>query len=277
MAAAAFGFETPAPLPVERLLIGKPVEEAAELLPRIFSLCRASQRIAIRLALDLPVSGDDLDALRRDIARDHAFHLGVMLPKALGLPVHPDPARLAEDVQDFVRDCPDFGAFLTDACPVSVILREISLRFPDKAAEAGNLPLPNPEVMTTSDRLENTVAAQHSSSPLMRHVSARFGRGPLWRVLGRVLALSSSSLPAHVQPRRGVAVVPASRGLYAVEAAHEDGRVTRFRRRTPTDHLLAPGGILERALATCPPGQGQALLAVLDPCQPVILKETADA
>ncbi|WP_172330634.1 HupK protein [Mangrovicoccus sp. HB161399] len=276
MSAAALGFETPAPLPVDRLLTGKPVEEAAELLPRIFSLCRASQRIAIRLALDLPVSAGDLEALSRDIARDHALHLGVILPRALGLPVHPDPMGLAGALQLFVRNCPEFGDFLAGSCPVSVILREISLRFPEGAAAAGELPLPSAAGMTTSGRLENTVAAQHLSSPLMRHVSARYGRGPLWRVLARVLALSSP-LPAHVRPRQGVAIVPASRGLYAVEAAHEAGRVTRFRRWTPTDHLLAPGGILERSLATCPPGQEQVLLAVLDPCQPVTLKEEIHA
>ncbi len=276
MAAAALRFETPASLPVERLLVGKPAEAAAELLPRIFSLCRASQRLAIRMALDLPVAEADRSALEQDIARDHALFLGVLLPKALGLAPHPDPLALAGEVKDFVKDCPDFEGFLTDACPVSRVLAEIIARFPAGTAVTGALPLPSAERMTASAAIENTVVAQLPPFPLLRHVSARFGRGPLWRVLARVLALSSA-LPAPARPRQGVAVVPASRGLYAVEAARQDGRVTRFRRWTPTGHLLAPGGILEQSLATCPPGQAQVLLALLDPCQPVALKEAHDA
>ena len=51
-------------------------------------------------------------------------------------------------------------------------------------------------------------------------------------------------------------------------------------RRTPTDHLAAPGGSLTRLMAAFAPltRERAALLAgVLDPCVPVTVKEWADA
>ncbi|WP_138471908.1 hypothetical protein [Poseidonocella sp. HB161398] len=272
----AVAFETPAPLPVEQMLLGRPAAEAAELLPRLFALCRSAQSAAARLALGLGLDAGAIDALERDIRRDHAAFLGVILPRALGLPVLASAADLLGNADEIVRDCADFDRFIGGSCPIAQLLREILRRFPAGSAATGVLPLPDPQRMTSCDPIENTVAAWHRPSPVLSHVSARFGRGPLWRVLARVLALSSP-MPAPVMPRQGVAIVPASRGLYAVEAAAPGGRVARFRRWTPTGHLLAPGGILARALETCPPGQEAALLAVLDPCQPVILKEPAHA
>lgn len=56
--------------------------------------------------------------------------------------------------------------------------------------------------------------------------------------------------------------------------------MTAFARMTPTDHLLAPGGILEHSLATLPADSGRlvpVLLALLDPCVPVTVEEAAHA
>ena len=56
----------PAPdLPVAALLIGKPVEEAAALLPRLFNLCSGAQAMALRQALGLPAP--DPATLRAEI------------------------------------------------------------------------------------------------------------------------------------------------------------------------------------------------------------------
>ncbi len=70
----------------------------------------------------------------------------------------------------------------------------------------------------------------------------------------------------------GVAAVQAARGAYALRLVQEGGVVTAIARRTPTDHQLAPGGPLERALAALP-ADGRALaplvLALHDPCIPV--------
>ena len=48
------------------------------------------------------------------------------------------------------------------------------------------------------------------------------------------------ALMVTIEP--GAAVIPAARGVYGVRAEVERGRVVAFERRTPTDHLLAPGG-----------------------------------
>ncbi|MBT25313.1 MAG: hydrogenase expression/formation protein HupK, partial [Rhodobacteraceae bacterium] len=43
-------------LPVAQLVRGKRIEEVADLLPRLFNLCRAAQRAAVRAALGLEVT-----------------------------------------------------------------------------------------------------------------------------------------------------------------------------------------------------------------------------
>ena len=70
----------------------------------------------------------------------------------------------------------------------------------------------------------------------------------------------------------------AARGSYAVAATVTDGKVTGFSRVTPTDHLLATDGILDRSLAALPAlksGYAPLLLDILDPCTPVALEEAA--
>ena len=64
--------------------------------------------------------------------------------------------------------------------------------------------------------------------------------------------LEDGDLPEPRVTAQGVAMVPAARGTYAVSAQAQDGRVTQFRRATPTDHMLAPGGIMQRSLASLP-------------------------
>ena len=58
-----------APLPVEALVLGRPVAEAAELLPRLFNLCRMAQGLAAKLALGLPATEDP----GTEIIRDHVL------------------------------------------------------------------------------------------------------------------------------------------------------------------------------------------------------------
>ena len=74
--------------------------------------------------------------------------------------------------------------------------------------------------------------------------------------------------------------MPAARGQYAVRIGTQGGVVATFDRITPTDHLLAEGGALDRALGCLPAvkaGLGPLLLDILDPCSPVRLKEVGHA
>ena len=75
----------PADLPLGALILGRPVDEVAALLPRLFNLCRIAQGIAARMALGLP-QRDDGTALTAEILRDHLIRLCVTLPPLLGLP-----------------------------------------------------------------------------------------------------------------------------------------------------------------------------------------------
>ena len=71
------------------------------------------------------------------------------------------------------------------------------------------------------------------------------------------------------------AVVRALVGRRRVWPCVAGGRVSAFERVTPTDHLTAPGGVLERSLASLGPDaetKAELLLAILDPCAPVTLE-----
>ena len=117
----------------------------------------------------------------------------------------------------------------------------------------------------------------------MQGIAAARGKGPLWRAAARLYDLAAiidGDLPAVMRPTAGEAVVPAARGSYAVRIEARGDVVTRFDRVTPTDHLLADGGVLDRSLGTLPAtkgGLGNLLLDVLDPCSPVRLREVGHA
>ena len=74
------------PLPVAQLILGKPVEEAAALLPRLFNLCREAQGTAARAAFGLPPNPDWAEALRREIIREHVVKLCLKWPGLLSMP-----------------------------------------------------------------------------------------------------------------------------------------------------------------------------------------------
>ncbi|MFN3294922.1 MAG: phosphotransferase, partial [Gemmobacter sp.] len=72
-------------------MIGRPVAEVAETLPRLFNLCRVAQAAAARLALGMT---DDSDP-RAEVIRDHLAQVYVTRRRALGLaPRRPDPAGI---------------------------------------------------------------------------------------------------------------------------------------------------------------------------------------
>lgn len=140
------------------------------------------------------------------------------------------------------------------------------------------LPVPDDTRYLSFAPQENSVSARRRAHPLMLDVERVFGRGPLWRVLGRAIdlgaELSGWRPEARVLPD-GCVTVPAARGIYAVRARTENGHVTEFTRITPTDHLMADGGVMQRTLESLPPcGQdrAQAVVDLLDPCAPVTLQ-----
>ncbi|GAB4258334.1 MAG: HupK protein [Pararhodobacter sp.] len=284
----------PAPaVPAARLVVGKPVEDAAELLPRLFNLCRAAQGTAARLALGLQLAEGWQETMRQEILRDHLLRLFLVWPGRLGLGAGAPPAGREHDAGAAARAV--FGpaarapatpealaAFLCSGHGVAPVLSRIGAAFaPGEAAAA--LPFVTPETALTPGAVDNSVAARHAEHPALRALADRHGRGPLWRAAARLFDIAAcldGSLPAPATPAPGVALVPAARGLYAVRAKTRDGRVAAFARVTPTDHLLAPGGVLAHSLATLPAekaGLAPLVLDILDPCSPVRLEEGNDA
>jgi hypothetical protein len=117
--------------------------------------------------------------------------------------------------------------------------------------------------------------------PLMRQAEAMAGRGPLWRLVGRLhdaQAASRGALPGPHLRACGMALVPAARGVYALRLTQQDGVLRAIRRITPTDHMLAPAGSLRAALASLrSPRLAPLLVALHDPCVPVTPRQVQHA
>lgn len=286
-----------APLPVEALVLGKPVAEAAELLPRLFNLCRAAQGMAAKLSLGLPVTEDPT----AEIIRDHALKLCITLPRAFGLDPTPVPTiGLQAHPPAASASLPPGGGGMgrggsaADLLgptglahdpagiegPFAPLFRHVAKTFPPDVATCPALPAPQDPL--AHGAFENSAAGRQSAHPLLRHIEQTHGRGPLWRLVGLMADLDAAlnnRLPAPTVTD-GTATVPAARGSYALRIIQRDGLVTGITRRTPTDHLLAPGGALLQSLANLPEPLhhlAPQVIALHDPCLPVTVREAADA
>lgn len=278
----AVNLTPPDPLPVAAMLLGRPPEEVAVMLPRLFNLCGAAQGHAARLALGLAV---EAAPARREILRDHLAKLCLIWPKLLGLRPQPLPDHWAEGgsaLQDWLwggEKPGDLWHFLISGRGVAPLLATLGHAFAPGEAVAVLPPLADPMALTAQ---ENSPAGRVADEPLMRQAEARFGRGPFWRALGRIVdlhALAQAPLAAET-PRPGLALVAAARGTYALSARAEAGMVTALSRVTPTDHLLAPGGALALSLASLPAtkaGLAALVVDILDPCVAVSVQELAHA
>ncbi|HHZ09085.1 MAG TPA: hypothetical protein GX405_09945 [Rhizobiales bacterium] len=266
--------EAAPPLPLEALVLGRPVAEVVELLPRIFNLCRAAQDAAARLSLGL-VPRDGLEA---ETIRDHVLKLCVTLPRTFGgspLAIPADPAVLLGP-KGLPADLAGLASWQSPAAALADLIRD---SFAPGMACCAHLPAP-PQPLAEG-AFENSAAGRQSMHPLLRSVEASHGRGPLWRYLG-LLADLEAALDGRLPVPRvedGVAVVPAARGSYALWLRQAGGRVIGIVRRTPTDHLLAPEGALLQSLRTLPPTMKMhaGVLALHDPCVPVTVREAAHA
>jgi len=281
----------PAPgIPVAKMVIGRSPEEVATILPRLFNLCRSAQAAAVNAALGRAYS---TTGLASEILRDHLLKFAVAWPSFFGLP----PMRLpdgwmhgGDDVRRMVfgpsgaapSSSDAFFGFLESGAGFAPILKRIDGCFaPGDAVAEGQKPVTSTTIWNPG--ADNSVAARHASHPAMIGIAGTRGKGPLWRAAARLFDLTdilNDSLPPIRVTERGKAVVPAARGSYAVKVTVQDDLVTDFVRVTPTDHLLAPGGVLESSLATLPAtkaGLAQLLLDILDPCSPVRLRQVSHA
>lgn len=258
----------PAPLPLDRLVIGRDAQDVADLLPRLFNLCRVAQGRAARLALGLDPGG----ATDAEIRRDRTALLGHRLPLAAGLP--PGTLVLAPLPENLAELRPWAAA---DGLAATMV-RHLVARFEPGEAAVPALPLPSARALRP-EACENSPAGRRAAHPLLRAVEGGWGRGPLWRYLGLLVDADAPVPPDRVMPD-GTAVVAAARGAYALRLTQTDGRVTGIARRTPTDDILCPGGALEQSLAALPAAKADLaplVIALHDPCIPVTVTEAADA
>lgn len=288
-ASAPMRVRTKAPLPVSSLLVGGSAEVAAEVLPRLFNLCRVTQGLAARMAFGLENGPVPTKELHNEILRDHVMKLCVGLPRHFGQSPNRIPQRPldeADQVHDLLfgpggqaPETPDaFNAFLKTAKGVAPLLYEIASRFRPGDACVGHLPTVSWITMFGKSPMENSVAGRQAHHPVMRSLEQEFGRGPLWRITARLydaLECLEGRLRAPHLVKPGFAIVPAARGVYGIKARVEQDTLVNFKRKTPTDHLLAPGGVLEQSLASLPANQAELaplVLDILDPCSPVSLE-----
>jgi hypothetical protein len=239
--------------------------------------------MALRLALGLPALAPE--ALRTETLRDHLLKLCVIWPGLLGL----KPTRLPQDWAEPARlrqlvwggaSPQDFERWLNAGQGVAPVLMAISRAFAPGEAVAA-LPLPTAATALIPMAQENSVAARHAAEPALQRIEARFGRGPFWRAAGLIhdLAALQIGLPG-AEIHDNLAIVPAARGAYAVQARALGGLVSEFARCTPTDHLCAPGGILALTLNSLPPQKAHLLPLVIDilsPCVPVQMPQVSHA
>ena len=289
-ASATLTFQPAPALPVSRLVVGREVGEVARLLPRLFNLCRAAQGAAVEAALGRSV---DTRAIGTEILRDHLLKFHVTWPAFFGRPPCPLPDDWAACGAGLLRTAfgpsggapataADFFSFLQGDAGYAPVLRLIEGSFA-KGEAVADLPPVSPETIWSPGCADNSVTARVGAHPAMQGIAETCGKGPLWRASARlydIAAIAAGDIPGVLAPARGEAIVPAARGAYAVRIDTDGDVVTRFERVTPTDHLLAEGGVLDRALSTLPAtkgGLGNLLLDVLDPCSPVRLREVGHA
>ena len=277
-------------LAVDALMTGRPVAEARRLLPAIFGLCRPVQDWALALALDLP-ERPEIATLRRDMLRDHLAKLCLHLPRRLGLAPLPLPAnwaiggaKLREALfgAETLPSATAFPGWTRSEGGLAPLARAVAQSFAPGEARVGLPPLDIGDPLADGP-VENSLSLRHAGHPLLARVQADWGPGPLASLVARLIdldALSRGEMPAPRRLADGTALVPCSRGLCALRMRQAGGMVTAFTRRTPTDHLLAPGGALEVALRHLPPEKSRLaplVVELLDPCLPLRLTEPGHA
>jgi len=266
------------------MLLGRPADEAAALVPSLYAMSSRAQGLAARLAIAAargaahPEHKDPEAAA--ECAREHAWRLLFDWPQALGFEVE------RHLFSNFVRDIgtgsrrhwsiPQWIDSLEDEGPPSRLLPHL-----DAAASAREWPALSEEFARTPTWRRQPA----ETGPLARtHPAPEAGVGVRSRVLARARELQAylqgdsgllgraSAVP--LERGAGRAAVETARGLLLHEAELENGRVTRYVIVAPTEWNFHPEGILGQAIGETPSGDPwqrsriERFVLALDPCMP---------
>ena len=289
--------------------VGRPAEDVARLMPRVFNLCGATHARASRQALGLPPDAAGSAGLaRQERLRDHALALFADLPSLLGRA--PDRAALrglagagdeaapmlrhhvlGRDI-DLANATPgELARWLAAApSPVAALLAHIRTSV-DPAWGRAELPLPVPadiaaalEAGAPAAPRETTVADAWRAAPLLNELHASEGASLFLRTLVRLLdligclAAEACDLPETLPAAgEGIGLARAARGLLAHRARVVAGIVTDYRVLSPSAWNLAPGGLLASMLAALPmnhrtPMLARLVISCVNPCVKVTLR-----
>lgn len=273
--------DSPPMLSLTRMLAGKTVAEAAQLVGVVHAVAPSAEAAAVLAAVGEPVS----DPLRRGMViealNDHLCKFNHAWPAALGLPGSHAPRLPARSDARALslalfgpmgppRRLCDLEAWI-DAAPTpgALVVSEVWRHWDGRWGRA-ELPLWSAdwalgmldwnEGLMDGQPVETGIAARMADSDLAREVEARRGRGIAWRLAARLADAAAlldrledgdfEGLSRRLSPQVGAAFAP--NGTLLVEVDCHGGVVTRYQRLSPADFALHPRGLLSRVLASLP-------------------------
>lgn len=292
------GLLPPEQPPMGELLAGKSAEEAARLVPLIFSICAAAQAAAARSALGLPAAEGEEMRVGAETLREHVLKLCVVWPTVLGQAASRDAAAqvgralerpeaasaLASAIfapgDGAPADWPALERWMDAGETAPARAFAAVARGWDPACGRADVALFDPSAPVdwagatqAGLPVENSPAARVADRPLMTDIAGRLGHGMLWRMAARLIEVAALLGGERMAAVAAPGIANAARGAMLVEAETRAGHVTAFRRLSPTDFALAKGGVLETVLETLaevPDGAlrpiAQMVIETVDPC-----------
>ncbi|MBI4984922.1 MAG: hypothetical protein HZC24_06145 [Rhodocyclales bacterium] len=269
------------------LLRGRPADEAARLLPLLYSICGAAQgaaaALALRAARGETVAAGVAAAVLAEAQREHLWRLLLDWPKALAL-----PGREAQFIAAR-RRLQQGDSAAAVAASLQETWRGIAAALGAQAPVAAHVPMLPPLTAAQTLALWPRLDAGFAAAPTYRGVPAETGalaRHPdlaaaadlLDRVGARLADFAEgtglgATSAASVAPGIGRAAVETARGLLLHELVLDGDRIADYVIVAPSEWNFHPAGALHAwlqgaAAASADELRRRAALAVLalDPC-----------
>ncbi len=274
------------------IMKGKPVEAVPPLISRIFNLCPMAHTAAASLALGLtPATGANA-RLASEILREHAIVMLRDWPLAMGRAIDPAPLKGLTALYGDRLEALEQQLF---GEPAAGFLQRETLTERNAASVPLGILAEVAEWRAEWGRLEGEVDPTFFVRCLSdEHVRGRLGNsGPTLalRMIARLREAArligemrtGGAAPRFGQLKDGAGWAEAARGRLEHHAVITEGKIADYTILTPTDAMIAPGGLLggllRSALSAPEPLRRKVFamaLAAADPCVGVeVVWETA--